>query len=172
MTTPTLTPADLVVRISNAEPHKFEANSFAALEDLDKVVKFRPDAGLWYAQSESDRVRVAVAAYEDLIKLTWSSFAGRSQSRDYGFGQRLGPVNEPPLEDAEFQWRVRKAQAIQALFILAGTQARDMARDGIRLTRNLTGSEVELTGYAGPVCVEAIEVLAPYLELQPRLRRF
>ena len=49
---------------------------------------------------------------------------------------------------------------------------RDMARDGIKMNRALTGSEVEFSGYLGPVCAEAKEVVAPYLELYPRMRRF
>lgn len=168
----TLYADDLIVRTHHAEPHKFQANSFATLEELDNVIKFRVDAAVWEALSESDRVRVAVAAYKDLIKLCWSNQVGLSQSRDYEFDMRYGVTTDPPIGIPDFDHRIREAQAIQAVWIASGTQARDMARDGIKMNRALTGSEVEFSGYLGPVCAEAKEVVAPYLELYPRMRRF
>lgn len=165
-----LTAADLVPRTSNEQTQLFAANTFATHAELAGIIKFRVDHGLWDVQPEEEQVRVAVAAYEDLIKLCWSNERGTSQSKDYEFQMRFGSgVNEPPIEDAEFLWRITKAQAVQALYILAGTQVRDMAREGIRLTRALSGSDMEFIGYLGPACAEAKELLTIFLELQMRL---
>jgi hypothetical protein len=112
-----------------------------------------------------------VAAYKDLLKLTWSNTVGLSQSRDYEFDMRYGVVVDPPIGIPDFDHRIREAQAIQALFIASGTQARDMARDGVRVTEGINGARTTFTGYFGAVCNEAIEVVAPYIELMPRLRR-
>jgi hypothetical protein len=113
-----------------------------------------------------------VAAYKDLLKLTWSNTVGLSQSRDYEFDLRFGVTADPPIGIPDFDHRIREAQAIQALFIASGTQARDMARDGVRVTEGINGARTTFTGYFGPVCNEAIEVISPYIELMPRLRRF
>jgi hypothetical protein len=113
-----------------------------------------------------------VAAYKDLLKLTWSNTVGLSQSRDYEFDMRYGVVVDPPIGIPDFDNRIRHAQAIQCLFIAAGTQARDMSRDGVRVTEGINGARTTFTGYRGPVCGEAIESLSPYLELMPRLKRF
>jgi hypothetical protein len=58
------------------------------------------------------------------------------------------------------------------LFIAVGTQVRDMARDGARVTEGINGARTTFAGYRGPVCAEAIETISPYLELMPRLKRF
>ena len=162
---------DIVKRVANTEPHVFEANSFISFEQAEDEIRFRPDVGIWDTFDESAQVRALVQAYKDLLTLTWSNEYGRSQSKDYEFRLRFASVNEPPIEDAEFQWRIKRAQAAQALFLLGGTQVRDMARDGILMTRALTGSEMEFTGYRGAVCTEAKEILAPYIEIMPRRRR-
>lgn|GEM_PF-6888853 len=164
--------ADLVPRTSNEQTQLFRANTFATRAELGDIIKFLVDPGLWDTQPEEEQVRVAVAVYEDLIELCWTNERGESQSKDYEFQMRFGSgVNEPPIEDPEFLWRIRKAQAVQAIYILAGTQVPDMAREGIKLTRALSGSDLEITGYLGPVCAEAKELLAIFLELQPRIRR-
>jgi hypothetical protein len=60
----------------------------------------------------------------------------------------------------------------QALFIAAGTQACDMARDGVRVTEGINGARTTFAGYRGPVCFEVMETISPYLELMPRFKRF
>ena len=113
-----------------------------------------------------------MAAYKDLLKLTWSNSVGLSQSRDYEFGMRYGVVVDPPIGIPDFDHRIRQAQAIQCLFIAAGTQARDMARERVRVTEGINGARTTFAGYRGPVCAEAMEVISPYLELMPRFKRF
>ncbi len=79
--------------------------------------------------------------------------------------------DHPPLHDRRFRLKIREAQAAQVMFILAGTQIRDMARDGVRFTKTLSNSEMEITGYRGAVCAEAKEIIAPWIEFAPRRKR-
>ena len=81
-------------------------------------------------------------------------------------------IVDPPIGIPDFDNRVRQAQAIQCAFIAAGTQARDLARDGVRVTEGINGARTMFAGYRGPVCAEAMETISPYLELMPRLKRF
>ena len=113
-----------------------------------------------------------MAAYKDLIKLIWSNSVGLSQSRDYEFDLRYGVIVAPPIGIPDFDHRIGQAQAIQALFIAAGTQARDLAREGVRVTEGINGARTTFAGYRGPVCPEAMETISPYLELFPRFKRF
>ena len=168
-----LTAGDLVVRTLSPD-NRSTANTFATLAEIDDTVKFRMDAAAWDALDTDLRVRAIVSAYRDLCRLTWMTNTARSQSRDYEFDSLSGVgyegYNRPPLEFTDFQQAVREAQAAQVMAIVHGTQVRDMAREGIRMTRALTGSEMEFTGYRGPVCGEAREILARWVD-QPRMGR-
>lgn len=161
-------PSDLVVRTSD---NRLSANTFATYEEFEAIIKFRPDVGIWNVANEGQQVRAMAQAYEDISRLTWTPYGGRSQNKDYEFRYKFDITDEPPLDDEEFRVLVKKAQAIQTLYILGGTQVRDMSRDGIRLSRQLTGAEMEFSGLQHTVCVEARQVIAPYLELSPRIRR-
>lgn len=164
---------DLIVRTDNSQDQIDRANTFADLDALDDVLKFRPDADLWFEQTEERRVQAAVAAYKDICKLTWSTTTGRGQSTEYGPFEYAGlnPPSRPPVEDRDFRRIVSEAQACQIAFILAGTQMRDLAREGTTETGALLGSQTVVAGYRGPVCAEAMELLARYIERFPRNRR-
>lgn len=164
------TAADIIVRTNNTEPHKHDANSFAALDEVTAFIGFRLDGGIWAGMPEDDRVRATVSAYRELVRLTWRRNDPIGQSRDIAPWSEVD--NDPPLDDPQFVRLVKQAQAVQALYLANGSQVRDMARDGIKMTRQLTGSELEISGYQGPVCAEAREILAHYIDLMPRLRRF
>ena len=165
-----LTQADLIVRSSNNEPNLTQANTFATYAELEAEIRFRMDSGLWTRVNEDLHIRAAGSAYRDLIRQSWLN-SGRDQSRDYEADLILSAPNSPPLGDQDFMVAIKRAQAAQVMFILAGTQVRDMARDGVRLHKNLSGSEMEFTGYRNAVCAEALEILARWIDLQPRLRR-
>lgn len=170
----TVTAADLIVRVSNDEVHRRQANTWATLAEIDGIAKFRVDVALWAARTEDERVRLAVTAYEDIGRLSWSCFHGRSQSRDYGWVDLYGdPVGCSPLvNNPDFIYSVKKAQVAQIMFLIAGTQVRDMAREGIMMTRMLTGSEIEFSGYRGACGAETMEILSNWIEISPRLTRF
>jgi hypothetical protein len=85
---------------------------------------------------------------------------------------RYGVIVDPPIGIPDFDHRIRQAQAIQAVFIAGGTQARDLMRDGVRVTEGINGARTTFAGYRGPVCSEAMETISPYLELMPRFKRF
>lgn len=162
--------SDLTLRTDNTAANIAAANSWVTLDEMELLVRFRMDVLMWNMQDEDTRVRAMVAAYKDLEKLTWRSAGTGSQSRDFEF-QITVQNNDPPIEDAVFLRLVKDAQAAQAMFIVAGTQVRDMAREGIRMHRALKGAEMEFTGYKGAVCTEAKEILAEYIVSQPRMRR-
>jgi hypothetical protein len=172
-----LTAADLKIRTASQPSADDDENSFATLAELSNLIKFRVDAGVWDLASEEVKVRAAATAYADLMKLTFRRYGDGSQSRDYEFSTQFAAagfveqVSWPPMEDLGFARAIKKAQAAQAMFILNGTQVRDMAREGIRMSRGLVGAEMEFTGYRGAVCVEAIELVAHWVELMPRMRR-
>lgn len=165
-----LTAADIVVRIANDEASRDTANSFATLEELDRFIRFRMDADLWASVDEELRVRAAVSAYRDLVRLPWSSSVGLPQNRDIEFST-AEDGDHPPLHDRRFRLKVKEAQAAQVMFILAGTQVRDMAREGVRFTKTLMNSEMEITGYRGAVGAEAREIISPWIETAPRSKR-
>ncbi|KAA0573360.1 hypothetical protein [Azospirillum sp. Sh1] len=171
-----VTRSDIVLRVSNDAANRQTANSFVTYEEMVDLVKFRVDRQLWDERSEDEQVRAMVAAYEDVVRLPFSRRFGRSQSMDNEWVELFGEpaMGECPLEDPEFVWSVRKCQAIQTLYILGGTQVRDMAREGVLGTRAVAGRNTEtfFAGYRGPVCVEAIEVIARHLNLMPSMRRF
>jgi len=162
---------DLILRTSNTEDQKINANSFATLDELEAFIRFRMDRDIWFTQEEDMKVRAAVQAYRDINRLTWRTDRGLNQARDYEFNMDFGLINEPPFDDTRFPPRVKEAQAAQAMYYLRGTQVRDMARDGISMTRALSGSELEFKGYRGAVCTEAKEILAWWIELYPRTKR-
>jgi hypothetical protein len=62
----------------------------------------------------------------------------------------------------DFDNRIRQAQAIQCVFIAGGTQARDLAREGVRVTEGINGARTTFAGYRGPVCPEAMETIGPF----------
>ena len=57
------------------------------------------------------------------------------------------------------------------MFILGGTQIRDMAAAGVKVSKTMANSEMEITGYRGAVCTEALEIIGPWIDNQPRMRR-
>lgn len=165
-------PVTLVVRTTS--PDNVEtATTFGTLQELDSVINRRPDIEVWASASGLTRLRAVVQAYEDLIRLLWQNRGGNPQSRltDFPGYEYESEITYPPLDDPDFVIAIRKAQAIQALYILAGTQVRDMAREGISLTRALSGSEMEIRGHRGTICAEAKEVLGRWVVHQPRLKR-
>lgn len=170
----TLTSSDITIRTGNDSANKRAANSWATITEIDDIIKFRVDAGLWTSRSEDEKVRLAVTAYNDMRSLVWSCSHGRSQSRDYGYADITGSGSagcDPQVNDADFMIDVKRAQAAQIMFIAAGTQVRDMAREGVTITRALTGSEMEFTGYRGPVGGEALDILADWVETGLQVRR-
>lgn len=162
--------ADLIVRTNNTDANIAAANTFATWDEMEQLVRFRLDVNLWNGMNEDFQIKAMVAAYNDLIRLSWQSYGAGAQNRDYEFPVFVA-TNNPPLDDSEFVRIVKEAQAAQVMFILGGTQVRDMARDGVRLHRALTGVEMEFVGYKGAVCGEAKEILAQYINIQPRMRR-
>lgn len=164
---------DIIVRVQSAPTVTDVENSFATLEQLDDLIKFRMDADVWSAASEDLKVRAAVSAYRDLMKLAYRSFYGRLQNRDYEFPTTVtvrDTVTWPPMEDPEFVIAIRQAQSAQVMYLMNGTQVRDMAREGIRMSRSL-GADMEFTGYKGAVCAEAMEIIGRWVEIMPRMRR-
>jgi hypothetical protein len=163
---------DLIVRVyGNADV----ATTWTTRDGIEEKMRFRLDAQVWDACVEEDQIRIMIQAYNDLARLPWSGSAGRS-SQDYDveaynlFGYNdLGP--EPPLHSPAFQRRIVEAQVAQIIWLLQGTQIRDLQRDGVRMTRQLQGSELDIAGYRGPVSIEAIELLEPFIDLQPKLSR-
>ncbi|MDX5368165.1 MAG: hypothetical protein LPL29_02210 [Alphaproteobacteria bacterium] len=166
-----LSASDIIVRTANTEPNKSEANSFVTLTEAENLAKFRLDALVWDTQSVDTKIRALASAYDEIIRLSFSHFGGRSQSRDYEFEDLFERENSPPLDDAEFVAAVKKAQVVQAIYLLGGTQVRDMAREGITMSRALSGSEMEFKGYRGPVCTEAKELLSRWIEVHLQTRR-
>lgn len=165
------TPDELVVRTYGNE---LEANTFATYAAIEAVLRFRLDAGNWPVMPQGDKVRAIVSAYHDLEQLPWLRYEWRrtSQTRDIGSALFEDERADPPVEDELFQKLIARAQAAQVIFLLGGAQVRSLQRDRIRLTRQLQGSEMEIAGYEGGVCVEALEILAPFLDTAPRLRTF
>jgi hypothetical protein len=161
---------DLVIRIDNTAANVAAANSWATFAEMEQSVRFRMDVLLWNTQVEDVQVRAMVMAYKDLTRLTWRSAGAGAQNRDHEFPLFI-QQNEPPTDDVDFIRLVKEAQSAQTMFILAGTQVRDMAREGVRLSRSLKGAEMEFTGYKGAVCTEAKELLAEYIVAHPRMRR-
>ena len=159
---------DLVLRDSNTALNKSEANTWADQADLEDVIKFRMDADLYDTADDATKVRAIVSAYRDLDKLSWTSYgiAQNRQSMEFDVA-----YNDAPLSDDDFQRVIIAAHATQVMYVLAGTQVRDMAAQGITLTRALTGVETEFQGYRGPVCSEAMELLSGFVENNPRFRR-
>lgn len=167
-----VTSGDVVVRTSNSQSDQDNANSFVSHSDIEDIIEFRMDADVWNDATEDLQVRAMVSAYEDIRRLPWSNTPGLSQSRDYEFGSRFGVGGDnPPIEDSDFLRDVKKAQAAQTIWILAGTQVRDFSRDGVRMSKSLSGAEMEVTGYRGAVCAEAKELLAPYIENSIKMKR-
>lgn len=158
----------LIVRNAN---NKLEANTWATMQELHEIAEDRPDAAVWFNAPNDVRENAVKQAYYELARLTWSAEGPGSQSKDYEFRMRFYVNDEPPMDDEEFVVRIKRAQVAQAIYILTGTQVRDMAREGIRMSRALSGSEMEFTGYLGPVCAEALEILGPYVEIFPRFKR-
>ena len=172
-----LTATDLKPRTQSVPTEADDENTFATLGELDGIIKFRIDSAVWDAANEDLRVRAAATAYSDLMKLAYRNFGGLSQSRDYSFptgnvGGRDEQICFPPIEDSRFAIAIKKAQAAQVMFLLNGSQVRDMAREGITMSKGLVGADMWFTGYKGAVCTEAMEQISRWVELMPRLRRF
>lgn len=163
--------SDLVKRTANTDANKLAANTWGDETEIDDIIKFRFDAQVWNNAPEELRVRAMVSAYRDIDRLSWDSSYGTAQNRDYSFGGHFNDPNDPPIDDTDFMNAILHAQAAQIMFILNGTQVRDMARIGIRMTKTLSNSEMEITGYSGAVCAEAREFIAKWIELMPRRRR-
>lgn len=159
---------DLVVRVGNGDEDKLTANTWASQDDLEEVIKFRMDSDLYSEADEATQVKAIVAAYKDIDKLSWTSY-GQAQNREH-FEFDIGR-NDAPVSDTDFQRVIIQAQANQVMYILAGTQVRDMAAQGISITRALQGAETEIMGYRGPVCTEALEMLSGFIEMNPRVKR-
>lgn len=162
---------NLVQRTSNEETNITAANTFGTFTEIEAEVQMRQDSNLWVNATEEVVVKAMMMAYRDLVRLTWRNDPGLNQARDYEFAYRFGQINYPPIDDDEFLRDIKRAQAAQTMFIMAGTHVRDMARDGIRIHKNLSGAELEFTGYKGAVCSEAKEIMARWIENQPRMRR-
>lgn len=158
----------LVVRTLD---NRNEATTYATYEELAAICELRFDARLWENADEKTQIRAMVQAFRDLETLVWSNYGGYAQNRDYEFQMRFAP-SDPPLDDPDFVVQIKRAQAAQVMYILSGTQVRDMAAEGVSLTRALSGSDLEIKGYRGRVCVEAIELIGRWVELYPRMRRF
>ncbi len=163
--------SDLVLRTSNDDANRAVATTWLGLEDMEEIIRKRFDANAWDVLDEDLKVRAMIAAYHDIDRLAWSNYGGESQSKDYEFNMRFGDTNDPPIEDARFILAVKRAQAAQTMFYVRGTTIREMARDGIRMTLALSGSEMEFTGFRGAVCAEAREILGKWVEWNPRMRR-
>lgn len=176
-TTPlaTLDASALIKRtLANADT----ANTFATYAELMAVINQRADFRVIDPVPLADRVRFIIQAYRDLDALTWvtnNAYAFSSQTlfspSDFNTGTYALTKEQPPLNSPGFAAAVTRAQAAQVLYLISGTQIRDMAAEGVRLTRSLSGVETEITGYRGRVCVEAIEIISRWVELMPRLRR-
>ena len=165
------TEADLVVRtFANEEV----ATTFVTLAEIEAALRLRLDTAAWEAATVSTQVKAMIGAYNELVRLPWSSggFGGSNQSRDIGSALFAGVRPEPPLTDSLFRSVIAQAQAAQALFLLGGTHVRSLQREGVRFTRQLQGAEMEITAYKGPVCAEAKELLGPFLDTQIRRRAF
>lgn len=158
------------------------ANTFADLVELEGELRFHRNAHFWAGASEVDQVRAAVSAYRELVRLPWSAandvlfsrFRGMTQTRiiDSTFHPAVPDLVVTLLADEERRPMLVRAQAAQTIYLLGGTQIRDLQQDGIKLSRQLQGAEIEITGYRGPVCVEALEILAPFIDRMPRTKVF
>jgi hypothetical protein len=166
-----VTEDDLVVRTVANEA---VATTFCALDRLEDALRLRLDSGVWEAAPAADRIKAAIQAYHELADLPWLRYDWRRSNQRRDAGSLLFDEERPmpPVEDELFQQRIPRAQTVQALHLLQGTEIRLLQRDGVRLTRQLQGSEMEIAGYKGPVCVEALEILAPFLDLSLRVRTF
>lgn len=165
------TQSSLVVRINNTEALRATANTWATYDALAAEINMRMDADVFFNQDDTIQIRAIVAAYRDIDKVTWKSGGALNQSRDYEFGQLFTSVLDAPFGDPFFDQRILQAHVAQTMYVLNGTQVRDMAAQGIRLSRSMTGVDMEFTGYRGPVCTEAMEILSPYIETAPRMKR-
>lgn len=166
-------PLSLVVRTQTPD-NKSVANTFFSLGDLDAVARGRMDSRVWQEADHDTRIRAIVQAYEDLIRCRWQAVGyGEPQSRitDFPGYEYNNELAEPPIWDPDFLAELVKAQTAQACYILAGTQVRDMAREGIILTRALQGAEMEIAGYRGAICAEVREILRDWIASTPRRRR-
>jgi hypothetical protein len=161
-------PAVITVRTTS---NKDTATSFATFGEIETIIHERPDYEAWFLKPIDQRKKLIVTAYRDLNKLVWSSYRGYSQNREYWQDRILWEPNDPPVDDPEFAIAIRRAQAAQAMYLCLGSQVRDMAREGVILTRALMGAEMEISGYKGPVCAEAIECIGRWVDLMPRLKR-
>jgi len=163
-----ITGDDLIVRTAD---NRTTANTWVDYEAMAELTKFRFDKLPWDAATVDQQCTAMAMAYYDISRLNWGGELGMSQSRDYSFNGQFSSLRDPPFNDVDFQEAIGRAQAAQTLFLLQGTQVREMARAGIRMHRALTGNELEFPGYRGAVCTESLEILAPFVDMFPRGRR-
>ena len=166
-----LTASDLTVRSDNSSQARLNSNSFVSLTDAIRIADFRLDGSGFVGASEDSQVKALASSYEEIRRLPWGDrrFA---QNRDYESADLISnDVDYPPLEDPEALVAIKKAQVVQAIYLMTGAPVRDMQRQNIVMSAALSGSEMAFAGYRGAVCVEVIELLGPWLELTPRTKR-
>lgn len=160
-----------------------EANSFATLEQLGDVINLRLDHAYWDGSDEASQVRATIQAYDDLRRLPWRRGAGwdlayaRSQTRlldDLGESV-TDEVLSSLVTDQDRRPELVRAQAVQAIFLLGGTQIREMQRLGVTSSRQMQGAELGFSPYKGPVgavTTEVLEIIGRYLDLMPKRPTF
>lgn len=149
-------------------------NSFLTYTEAEFVAHWIPNLDGWLANEKQARITALAQAREDLCRLTYRYDPANDQTRItetpgmFSIDLREQDATELAALPADFTAALKRAQVIQANYLMSGSTTEKQREDGLMSRTVGESSEMYRPGMGPiryPVCREAMVALSGYLEM-------